>query len=300
MVDLPNLANLDYVDRVNRAIDHITQHLGEPLVLEEVARVACFSPFHFHRIFKSLVGETLNAFIKRVRLERALFLMSHAPAPLTEIALRCGFSSSSDFSRSFRTEYGVPPSAFDLATWRRERGAELEGTVSHRLVRLQPGENPDHFTVRVRALPPRRVAYLRVLSPYGGGVVEANERLIAWARARGLEGGQWLGYQWEDPEIVPLDKCRYDVGVEIPADVAIEPGGEVSMTSFPAMHVAELAIAGPIELEMRALDWLFKTWLPGSAYVPDDQPGFEAWEGLPFAHGHAHFALRLQLPVVEG
>ncbi len=53
MADLPNLANLDYRGRINRAIDHITRNLAEPLPLEEVARVACFSPFHFHRIFRS-------------------------------------------------------------------------------------------------------------------------------------------------------------------------------------------------------------------------------------------------------
>ena len=77
MPDLPDLANLDYVDRVNRAIDHITRNLAEPLQLEDVARVACFSPYHFHRIFRALVGETLHDFVKRVRLERAVFLMSH-------------------------------------------------------------------------------------------------------------------------------------------------------------------------------------------------------------------------------
>ena len=64
------------------------------------------------------------------------------------------------------------------------------------------------------------------------------------------------------------------------------------------MKVAEIDIAGPVELEMRALDWLYTTWLPRSGYVPDHQPGFEAWNGEPFAHGDAHFELRVQLPVV--
>lgn len=299
MVDLPNLANLGYVDRVNRAIDYVTQNLGEPLQLDDVARVACFSPFHFHRIFKSLVGETLNAFIKRVRLERALYLMSHDGASLTDIALRCGFGSSSDFSRSFRAEYGVPPSAFDLATWRRERGAEFEAKAApHRLTRLSPGENPDNFVVRIRELPPRRVAYIRVMAAYDGGVIQAVERLVAWAKARGLGGGQWLGYQWEDPEIVPIEHCRYDAGVEIPDDVVVDDG--ISVTNFAAMKVAEVEIKGSIDLEMRALDWLFKTWLPNSKYVPDHQPCFEAWIGLPFAHGYEYFELCAHLPVVEG
>jgi AraC family transcriptional regulator len=108
---------IDYVERVNRAIDYIVRNLAEPLRLEEVSKAAGFSAFHFHRVFKSLLGETLNQFVKRLRLERALYLMSHATSrSLTDVALDCGFSSSSDFSRSFKQRYGAAPSAFELNT----------------------------------------------------------------------------------------------------------------------------------------------------------------------------------------
>jgi AraC family transcriptional regulator len=63
------------------------------------------------------------------------------------------------------------------------------------------------------------------------------------------------------------------------------------------MRVAELVIRGDIQLEVRALDWLYQTWLPNSGYVPDDHPAFEAWIGRPFAHGPSHFELACQLPV---
>jgi AraC family transcriptional regulator len=304
MGDLSDLANLDYVNRVNRAIDHVTRNLAAPLQLEDVARVACFSPFHFHRIFRALLGETLHAFVKRVRLERALYLMTHHPgSSLTDIALRCGFSSSSEFSRSFRAQYGVPPSIFDVAQLRRARRDQMMDQLvpddRNRLERLPVGANPDGFTVHLREVPARRVAYTRVAKPYSAAdrVTSAAARMVAWAKQRGLAGGQWLGYQWEDPELVPLDLCRYDVGLEIPMSAVVDD--DVSVTVFPPMKLAELAIAGPIELEMRALDWLFTTWLPRSTYVPDHQPGFEAWNGEPFAHGHAHFDLRLQLAVVD-
>src|SRR6185503_18548626 len=144
--DLPVLANVDYVDRINRAIDHVTRNLAEPLQLEDVARVACFSPYHFHRIFRALVGETLHAFVKRVRLERALHLMAHRRgASLTEIALGCGFSSSSDFSRSFRAQFGVPPSAFDLDTNRDARRGQMVDAAGQPPARLPPGETHDGF-----------------------------------------------------------------------------------------------------------------------------------------------------------
>jgi AraC family transcriptional regulator len=63
------------------------------------------------------------------------------------------------------------------------------------------------------------------------------------------------------------------------------------------MRVAEVVLSGGIDLEVRAIDWLYKTWLPRSGFVPDDQPAFEAWIGRPFAHGTEHFTIACQLPV---
>lgn len=239
-----------------------------------------------------------------MRLERALARMSVRPRqPLTEIALACGFSSSSDFTRSFKQRYGVAPSAFDVQAWRHAhsddfRRATNEAERWHVGERLAPGENPDGFTVRLRDLPPRRVAYMRVLDPFRGtAAIDATHRMLAWADARGLAEGQWLGWMWEDPEVTALEDCRYDVGVVIgPSDRA---DGGVSTIDFPSMRVAEVRISGDIALEARALDWLFETWLPASGQLPDDQPCFEAWIGRPFAHGLDHFELAAHLPVLR-
>ena len=146
VADVPDLAKVDYLERVNRAIDYVTAHLSEPLKLEDVAKVAHFSPYHFHRIFRTVVGETLHDFVKRVRLERAVYLMSHADGqPLTAIALACGFGSSSDFSRRFRQQFGVSPRAFDVDTFRRARRSEMIGALPEpgKLERLPAGSNPD-------------------------------------------------------------------------------------------------------------------------------------------------------------
>ncbi len=292
----------DYVERVNRAIDCVLTHLDEALPLERVARAADFSPYHFHRIFRALMGETLAQFVKRVRLERALRLVSHEPErSLTDIALACGFGSSSDFSRSFKQHFGVPPSAFDVDAFRAARREEFERAAGpnhrHLLRGLKPGENPDGFEVRIRSLPPRKVAYIRVLDPYRPDVVmQAASRLVAWAETSGASGGQWLGYMWDDPEIVAREDCRYDVGVVVED---CRPDGEVGCFEFPSMTVAEVELRGGIDLEMRALDWLWRTWLPASGYLPTDQPSFEAWIGRPFGHGDEHFELRLQLPVTR-
>ena len=69
-----------YRERVNRVIDYIKDHLAEPLPIDKLARLAHFSPFHFHRIFRSIVGEPLHACVKRLRLERAIQHIRYGPA----------------------------------------------------------------------------------------------------------------------------------------------------------------------------------------------------------------------------
>jgi AraC family transcriptional regulator len=290
-----------YLQRVNLAIDYVVSRLGEPLRLEEVSRAALLSPFHFHRVFQAIVGETLADFVKRLRLEKALVLMGQSRKPsLTKIALNCGFSSSSDFSRCFKQRFGAPPSLFDLDEWRNAHMAELRSIVpgsssSEYVDHLPTRRNPDSFKVRIRQLPARTVAYIRVLNPYqGDAVVKAICRLIAWAERHSLADGQWLGYQWDNPEVVSLADCQYYVALEAEEFV---PKGEIGRFHFPKMLVAEVEVRGGLDLELRVLEWLYGSWLPRSAYVPDDQPAFESWIGRPFAHGMEHFELHAQVPV---
>lgn len=295
---------LSYVERVNRAIDHIVTHWNKPLRLDRLARVACLSPFHFHRVFQGIVGETPADFIKRIRLERALAMMSHPRRqPLTRIALACGFSSSSDFSRSFRQRFGVPPSVFDARAWFEAQQRELLDLPTppgrnHRLQRLPPGANPDGFRVVIRSLPPRTVAYIRVLNPYrSDAVLRALQRLMRWAQRHDCADNQWLGYQWEDPHVTALKDCIYHAAVECPGSALKHASGEIGQFRFPAMLIAEVEVRGSIDLEYRALQWLYSTWLPRSGYVPDDQPTFEAWIGRPNDFTSHDFALRIQLPI---
>ncbi len=312
--DLPILANPLYARRVDAAVDHVVQNPDLPLTLEDVAAVAGFSPFHFHRVFAATTGETLHAFVTRVRLERALHLMAHRrTASLTEVALACGFSSSSHFSRTFRARYGVSPRGLDIDRFRAEHRLHLLDTLpAGQRDRFTGTDAPDAApgpaddaaaTVRLRPLGARRVAYVRVVAPYSGGVAEAAKDLVRWAGARGLDGGQWLGYQWDDPETVPLDRCRYDVGLEVPDDVgpAAAAGPDdpaVGFTVFPPTTLAEVDVSGTAADELAALDLLYRTWLPASGWAPAHQPCFEAWRGLPFGDGTEHFELTVQLPVV--
>lgn len=103
----------EYIARINRVMDYIETHLSEEITLDKIARVACFSPFHFHRIFTTLTGETPNTFIQRTRIEKAAQQLGNEKnISINEIAGKCGFSSSAHFSRTFRKYFGLTAKEF--------------------------------------------------------------------------------------------------------------------------------------------------------------------------------------------
>ena len=98
----------EYVARINRVMDYIESHLAEELSLDVLAKIACFSSFHFHRIFAAMTGETLNHFVRRLRIEKAASqLLANPGKSVTEVALDCGFSGSSVFARVFKESFGM-------------------------------------------------------------------------------------------------------------------------------------------------------------------------------------------------
>lgn len=100
----------EYAARMNRVVDHIQKHLDDPLDLEQLAAIACFSPFHFHRLFSAWMGETIQAFVQRLRLERAAAeLVFDLRKSITAIALDCGFSGSSAFALPSKKPSVYPP-----------------------------------------------------------------------------------------------------------------------------------------------------------------------------------------------
>ncbi len=100
-----------YIARINKVIDYIEDRLTEPLSLEQIGEISEFSPYHFHRIFKAIIGETLNSFIQRLRIEKAASLLTaHPKKSITKIAFDCGIPSSAAFSRLFKSYYQVSPS----------------------------------------------------------------------------------------------------------------------------------------------------------------------------------------------
>jgi AraC-like DNA-binding protein len=98
--------------RVGLATEHIHANLDRPLSLAGIGRAACLSPFHLHRLFRTVHGETPHRYATRLRLARAAALLRSSDEGVTSIAWRCGFESVSSFTTLFGREHGAPPAQF--------------------------------------------------------------------------------------------------------------------------------------------------------------------------------------------
>ena len=293
-----------YVGRVNAVMDYIEAHLGDELSIEQLAEVAHFSPYHFHRIFSTMTGETLGQFIGRLRLEHAANrLVAQPDRPVIDIALECGFANPSSFSRAFREGFGMSPTEW--------RGG---GHVGYERQSRQPGDDPSAedlassgrfgisgtrlsaetgrtvwdiaagplgtVSVNIEQLPHTEVAYVRYTGRYQGLVevfTDLFTRLMTWAEPRGLvgPGTALLSLYHDDPSLTDDDRLRVSVCVPVPPDTP--PDGDIGRMAMPAGACA----VGRFELGVTDYPaaWYAMAggWLPESGYEPDDRFPFERY-----------------------
>lgn len=201
----------DYAERVLRVLVHIQKHLDEELSLDDLAAIARFSPFHFHRVFRGMVGESVKEHVRRLRLERAAHRLKFSDEQVVRLALDAGYEAHESFTRAFAAIFGVSPSEF---------------RKTHRAVPYPPSPSNVHFVaggdlesfkpqspgektmdVRIEKIPATRVAFIRHIGPYDQ-VGAAWGRLMSWACPRGLLGPSMriFGLCYSDPDVTPPEK----------------------------------------------------------------------------------------------
>jgi len=289
MIDQAELRRQEYVGRINRVIDYIRRDITGDLRLEALAQVANFSPYHFHRVFKATVGETVNTFIRRVRIQRAASQLIYNPKKsITRIATDCGFSSPSSFARDFRQAYGMSASQF--------RAGGQDSIVKVRETLSQEGaefaENPVprndwtpmEFNVEVKVMPEFHVAYIRHVGRYNR-IGASFERLMRWAGPRGLlrfPETSVIGIYHDSPDVTPVDQLRSDACVTVPVGTSVE--GEVGAMTIPGGKFAVAHVEIDRTQYVEAWDRLIGDWLPRSGYQPDDRLCYELYLNKPEEH----------------
>ena len=289
-----------YQERMTRALVHIQTHLDDSLPLDELAGVACFSAFHFHRVFKGMVGESVKEHVRRLRLERAAQRLKTSEQPVTDLAFDAGYETHESFTRAFRAMFGVSPSEF------RENHRPLDWPAAPsdvhfaadgRLARFQgPPAGTPPLEVRIDRLEPMRVAFIRHAGPYAE-VGATWGRLMGWAWPRGLCGPQtrMLGICHDDPEITPPEKLRYDAAITIVTP--IEPQGEVGVQELQGGEYAVAMHRGPYERLGETYAQVCGQWLPSCGRELRSAPALEAYLNSPQMCAPADLLTRVCVPL---
>ena len=295
-----NKSNEVYRSRINKVIDYVNNNLHKSISLEELASVAFFSPFHFHRIFVAVTGETVNNFTNRMRNEKAARLLKFSKKSISEISMECGFSSTSTLSRLFKQYFEISPSEY-------RKGGKIKNSkirkelfpVNRYHCNLSEEELKNKFPVEIRQFPERRIAYIRVMDAFREGVVlSVFADMVEWAKKMNLFHSETIfGMSMDDPDVTPKEKYRYEVCITIPKNFEIDPDSVIQTTTLPKCKYAVTAVSGDLNLVIAATDYLFDIWLINSSYESEPQHGLEIFLDKENICNWDHFDLELCIPV---
>lgn len=251
-----------YGQRIARVVEAILANPGAPHTVESLAAVAHLSPYHFHRIYRALTGESVAATVQRVRLARAAHRLTGAGEPVSAVALDVGYDSPQAFARAFRGFAGVSPSAFHAR--------------QQSLSSAQTGTGVPH--VELIELAPIEVVCLR----HDGPVATIGQTFRTLMRT--LHAGPTLpgtpdriGICRGDPEL--RDTFRYDAAATPPAHGL--PPDSLERARIEGGLYACHRLVDPYALIAPTFEALFGNWLPHSGYAPDDRPALEFYRSPP-------------------
>ncbi|MEQ8769101.1 MAG: GyrI-like domain-containing protein [Phycisphaerales bacterium] len=277
---------MDYRERLVRVLRRLQEvaAAGEPTPsVEELARLAHFSRYHFSRLFSSMTGESIAAHTRRLRLERGAGELARTDRQVIDIALACGFEAHESFARAFKTHFGRTPTEF------RESAREpLELPPAPNGVRFGVDDAAGRFVpilkdnpmqaVGVETTPARRLAAIRHVGPYHD-IGETFAKLFAYAGPRRLLGPwtEMVGIYHDDHTQVEPSELRADACVTVLEGVAGDEAAGVSIIELPERRCAVAMYKGPYARFAEVYQWFYGTWLPESGCMPADAPCFEVY-----------------------
>ncbi len=297
----------DYIGRINKVIDFIEDNLDKELPLEYVSNISCYSPFHFHRIFSSIMGETINSFINRKRIEKiASVIMNGSDIPLTELAYNYGFKSGSSFSRAFSNYYGISPSEF------REKG----GDIYSKICKVDSKNGKEQITfkkyicgidnikkwinmnaqIEVKEMPELKIVYINHVGRFDL-IGQVYGRLMQWAGPKGLLASpemKTITIYHDDPKVTDLSKVRQSAGITVEKDVKVD--GEIGKMTLSKGKFA----VGRFEIPVTGFEQAWNSmcvWVAESGYKVRDGKYYELYHNDHMEHPEQKFILDICIPV---
>lgn len=266
-----SLTQNSYERRLSKVTSYLHEHLDQELDLNRLAEVACMSPYHWHRIYQAVHGESAVATVKRLRLQRAATLLGRSDLAIEKIAEQSGYPNLQSFTRIFSAVYGMPPARY------RKEGSHVQFPPPNQIM------SELMYPIEIKT-----VASIPLLSvEHSGsymGISKAFDILNGCASSRNLftPETRWIGIYMDDPGSVEEDKLRSKACISLPPFAADQPmQAPLSTTELRPGRYAVLNYKGPYSDMQAVYQWLYGSWLPTSGQEADDAPVFEEYLNNP-------------------
>ena len=262
---MKNITYNDYVQRINKVVAYINNHLDETLDLKTLANEAALSDFHFHRIFKALKGEAIGGYITRLRLEATARLLRYTALTIEEIAFNIGYETPASLSKAFKKQYGISPTEY--------RTNKDTYIMKKEIINLDLALKAP----KIVTLEPKNLIYVALTGAYGSlDYGKAYEQLWAVIKAQKLftKGIESICISYDDPKITEGSLQRSDVCLAIHKPAT--PQEEVSCKTLAGGKYAVFFYQGSYENLSQVYDTAVR-WVIDRQYTLREEPFFEKY-----------------------
>ncbi|GAB3024841.1 AraC family transcriptional regulator [Bowmanella dokdonensis] len=247
-------------------VSFIENHLDSELDVGRLADIACYSKFHFHRLFCAMVGESVYAFKKRLLLERSVRHLLLSEHSLTEIAFRCGYDNQASFNKAFRKQFSCAPGQV----------RKLMVHIGTNNIKAVPQGSID-MKPEIVDLQDIHLICARATGTYAEAAPQAWAKLMRFAYSNRLMNNkvQLIGIPRDDPNLTEPDRIRYDACLDIETGASAETG--LHQHVIPGGRYAKFLHKGAYENLQQTYGAIFNQWLPESRHQLRDVPSFERY-----------------------
>ncbi|GGI57817.1 AraC family transcriptional regulator [Winogradskyella haliclonae] len=259
-----------YQEQLNTVVDYIHNHLDSKIDIKHLAELSHFSPFHFHRITRALLGEPIGAYITKTRLETAAKMLRYSTSSIEEIAYNVGFETPSSLSKAFKNHFGISPSEHRT---KKQSVLKTTNSMKTKLNIKRP---------KILNLEDQKCLYYSMQGDY-----KTLDYPLAWQKLWGeikaqklfTKGIQMLGLPHDDPNVTEPNKTRYDACLIIHKDA--KPNGDVGLKTLKGGKFAMFLYQGSYKYFAEVYDFMFNDWLLQTDYELRDAPVRERYISNP-------------------
>ncbi len=298
----------EYKVSLGKVLNYINLNLAGDVSLDTLAAIANYSPFHFQKIFSEALQETPKQYIIRLRLERAAHFVKIFPQlAINEIAVSCGFSSNSIFSRAFKNYFGISAETYrDLSTeklYEINRKKQLTQWTETSWITPITDIQQKVETVKLSATPVVSTIYafnmacIQTSLSHRENITYAFQSLLQWATPRGLSTAttKYFGIWLDFPFITPPDKCRYLCGIDIGSE--IKPTKGISIQTVSKAQYLNYEMTGDMNATLDSLVALNHNYVDTMGYAISEMICYEQFLESPAEKPYEDITRHLLIPV---